>query len=225
MSDALRLVAVQRSFHQGGQRLDVLRGVDLALAAGEAVGLLGPSGAGKSTLLHIAGLLEKADGGEVVIAGRSCAGMSDLERTRVRRESIGFVYQFHHLLPEFSAVENVALPQMVAGASRAQAAAVAGDLLRNLGLGERLTHRPAQLSGGEQQRVALARAIANQPSVLLADEPTGDLDAATADLVFDELLGMVRARDMGALIATHNTDLARRLDRVVRLANGVLQPA
>ena len=225
MSDALRLTGVQRSFHQGGQRLDVLRGVDLALAAGEAVGLLGPPGAGKSTLLHIAGLLEKADGGEIVIAGRSCVGLSDLERTAMRRENIGFVYQFHHLLPEFSAVENVALPQMVAGASRAQATDVASELLRNLGLSELLQHRPAKSSGGEQQRVALARAIVNQPRVLLADEPTGDLDADTADLVFNELLGMVRSRNMGALIATHNTELAKRLDRVVRLTNGVLQPA
>lgn len=229
MNDAgggvLRLSGVRRSFVQGGQRLDVLRGVDLAIGPGESVGLLGPSGAGKSTLLHIAGLLEKLDVGEVAIQGRDCAGLNDGERTVMRRRNIGFVYQFHHLLPEFSAQENVALPQMVAGASRGHALETARELLSHLGLAERLDHRPARLSGGEQQRVALARAIANGPALLLADEPTGNLDAHTADRVFNEITRLVRERKMAALIATHNTELARRLDRVVRLVDGVLEPA
>jgi lipoprotein-releasing system ATP-binding protein len=222
---ALSLRGVSRTFHQGGRDLAVLRGVDLDLAAGEIVALVGPSGAGKSTLLHIAGLLEHPDAGQIAIAGEACAGLADGERTRLRRNVLGFVYQFHHLLPEFSALENVMLPQMIAGTPRAAARARAGELLEMLGLGARLGHRPAQLSGGEQQRVAIARSVANAPAVLLADEPTGNLDPETAEAVFAQLLGLVRGAGLAALVATHNLDLAARMDRVLRIRDGHLTAA
>ncbi|MCW5752600.1 MAG: ABC transporter ATP-binding protein [Alphaproteobacteria bacterium] len=222
MSEGLRLQGVVRTYAQAGEALKVLRGVDLLVRAGEVVALVGPSGAGKSTLLHVAGLLEPPDGGEVFVQGRSCSGMSDDERTRVRRDLLGFVYQFHHLLPEFSALENVVLPQLIAGRSRSEARLRARALLESLGLGARLSHRPARLSGGEQQRVAIARAVANGPKVLLADEPTGNLDHRTAELVFSELLGLVRNQGLAALIATHNSELAARMDRMVTLQEGRL---
>ena len=222
MSERLALQGVVRTFAQAGTRLEVLRGANLAVRAGEVVALLGPSGSGKSTLLHIAGLLEQADGGEIFIDGRPCGRMGDLERTLVRRERLGFVYQFHHLLPEFSALENVMLPQLVAGKGRRAARQRATELLTVLGLSARLDHRPARLSGGEQQRVAIARAIANAPQVLLADEPTGNLDGRTAELVFGELLQLVREHGLAALIATHNPELAARMDRRVQLQDGVL---
>ena len=219
---ALVVDDIRRSFTQGATRLDVLRGASLSLAAGEIVALVGPSGAGKSTLLHIAGLLERPDGGEVVIGGTSCGKLGDDERTRLRRERLGFVYQFHHLLPEFSALENVVLPQMIAGVGRTAARDRARELLANLGIEPRADHRPGQLSGGEQQRVAIARAIANRPAVLLADEPTGNLDPATAETVFDELLGLVRHSGLAALIATHNPILAPRMDRLLEIVDGVV---
>ena len=225
MSDSLRLEGVVRTFQQGSNRLEVLRGASLAIKAGEAVALLGPSGAGKSTLLHIAGLLERADGGEIYVGDRRCSKMSELERTLTRREALGFVYQFHHLLPEFSALENVMLPLLIAGKSRPAAKAHAAELLDHLGLTPRLEHRPARLSGGEQQRVAIARAIANGPQVLLADEPTGNLDGRTAELVFGELISLVRQHGLAALVATHNEELARRMDRAVRLQDGLLLAA
>jgi len=219
---ALRLDGLTRRFHQGRDDLEVLKGAALAVHPGEIVALVGPSGAGKSTLLHICGLLEKPDTGEVFLAGEPCGKLSDDRRTQLRRIHLGFVYQYHHLLPEFSALENVVLPQMIAGTSRKRAAERAQELLSRLGLGPRAEHRPGQLSGGEQQRVAIARALANQPKVLLADEPTGNLDPHTADGVFDELMRLVRDEGLAALIATHNPDLARRMDRVVRLQDGVL---
>ncbi|HLY47385.1 MAG TPA: ABC transporter ATP-binding protein [Stellaceae bacterium] len=222
---ALELRQVRKVFHQGGVELAVLNGVDLALQAGEIVALVGPSGAGKSTLLHVAGLLERPDGGALLIEGRECGELSDERRTLLRRSSLGFVYQFHHLLPEFSALENVMLPQMIAAVPRGDARARAEALLRRVGLGERLSHRPARLSGGEQQRVAIVRALANDPKILLADEPTGNLDHATADGVIATLLDIVRGGGLAALIATHNLDLARRLDRIVALEDGVLVPA
>ena len=226
MSDeapALALEDVARSFVQGGVTLDVLRGASLALAPGEAVALVAPSGAGKSTLLHIAGLLERADKGEVRIAGEATSRLSDARRTELRRRALGFVYQFHHLLPEFSALENVVLPQMIAGRSRSAARERAHELLALMGLTARETHRPARLSGGEQQRVAIARALANQPEVLLADEPTGNLDQHTADGVFDALLALLRETRTASLIATHNPDLAARLDRRVTIEDGLLK--
>ncbi|MFQ5468285.1 MAG: ABC transporter ATP-binding protein [Kiloniellaceae bacterium] len=207
----LGLTAVRKSFHQAGSALDVLSGIDLAVRPGELVALVGPSGSGKSTLLHIAGLLERADRGEVVVAGQVASSLDDGARTALRRGTIGFVYQYHHLLPEFSALENVALPRMIAGARKPVAVARARDLLKAVGLGERMSHRPARLSGGEQQRVAIARGLANEPGVLLADEPTGNLDPHTADEVFALL---------AALIATHNMALARRMDRILRLEDG-----
>ncbi len=226
MSDeapALALEDVARSFVQGGVTLDVLRGASLALAPGEAVALVAPSGAGKSTLLHIAGLLERADKGEVRIAGEATSRLSDARRTELRRRALGFVYQFHHLLPEFSALENVVLPQMIAGRSRSAARERSHELLALMGLTARETHRPARLSGGEQQRVAIARALANQPEVLLADEPTGNLDQHTADGVFDALLALLRETRTASLIATHNPDLAARLDRRVTIEDGLLK--
>jgi lipoprotein-releasing system ATP-binding protein len=224
MSDALalELVGVEHTFHQGGADINVLRGIDLTVARGEIVAILGPSGSGKSTLLHIAGLLETPDRGAVKIEGFSCSDMDDRGRTLTRRRKLGFVYQFHHLLPEFSALENISVPQMVAGVKKSAANARALDLLGRMGLADRATHRPSQLSGGEQQRVAIARALANNPAVLLADEPTGNLDEGTSERVFNELLGLVRAHGLAALIATHNTTLAKRMDRVANLHNGKL---
>ena len=219
---ALELAAIKRIYRQGGLELTVLNGIDLALSPGELVALVGPSGAGKSTLLHLAGLLERPDAGEVRIAGDECGSLSDERRTLLRRATLGFVYQFHHLLPEFSALENVMIPQMIAGVSRSMARDKAARLLRRVGLGERLGHRPARLSGGEQQRVAIVRALANDPKVLLADEPTGNLDHATAESVMATLIEVARATGLAALIATHNLDLARRLDRVVALEDGRL---
>src|SRR5712691_714145 len=220
---ALELRGLRKVFHQGGVELAVLNGIDLALPVGEIVALVGPSGAGKSTMLHVAGLLERPDGGAVLIDGRDCAGLADEERTLLRRRALGFVYQFHHLLPEFSALENVMLPQMIAGVARHVARDKAAALLRRVGLGERLTHRPARLSGGEQQRVAIVRALANDPQILLADEPTGNLDHATAMGVIDALIESVRARGPAALLATHNLELAGRLDRIVALEDGRLR--
>ena len=218
--EGLGLERVVKSFAQGGRMLDVLSGVDLAVAPGEMVALVGPSGAGKSTLLHIAGLLERPDGGEIFVAGTACSGLSDGRRTALRRDSLGFVYQYHHLLPEFSAVENVVVPQMIAGRGRGPARGVALELLASVGLADRANHRPGQLSGGEQQRVAIARALANRPSVLLADEPTGNLDPHTAAEVFEILIKRVREAGLAALIATHNADLAGRMDRILRLEEG-----
>ena len=219
---ALVLSGVHRSFRQGDSELHVLRGADLSLRRGEVVALVGPSGAGKSTLLHIAGLLEQPDCGAVTIDGVECGNLPDSRRTELRRGFLGFVYQFHHLLPEFSAAENVIVPQMIAGKSRAQGAVRAMALLDALGLAARADHRPGQLSGGEQQRVAIARALANGPKVLLADEPTGNLDPETADAVFASLVSLAKKEGLAALIATHNPALAARMDRVVRLHNGVL---
>jgi lipoprotein-releasing system ATP-binding protein len=224
-ASALELRGVRRVFHQGGVELTVLNGVDLVLDPGEIVALVGPSGAGKSTLLHVAGLLERPDGGAVMIEGRDCGGLSDEHRTLLRRRALGFVYQFHHLLPEFSALENVMLPQMIAGVAKAAARDKAAELLERVGLGERLTHRPARLSGGEQQRVAIVRALANDPKILLADEPTGNLDHTTAASVMASLIASVRASGLAALIATHNLELAHRLDRIVALEDGRLTAA
>lgn len=218
----LRLEGVTRQFGAGDTALEILRGVDMALYPGELVALVGPSGAGKSTLLHIAGLLEAPTGGKVLIAGRDCAGLGDAGRTRLRRDAIGFVYQFHHLLPEFSARENVMIPQMVAGLSRPEAGQRADQLLKMVGLERRGSHRPARLSGGEQQRVAIVRAIANVPQVLLADEPTGNLDPQTAAEVFAQLTRIVRATGLAALIATHNLDLAAAMDRTLELKDGLV---
>jgi lipoprotein-releasing system ATP-binding protein len=222
MSNPLEMQGVVRTYRGPGGDLPVLRGVDLTLQAGQIVALVAPSGAGKSTLLHLAGLLEKPDGGQIRVAGRDAGALADRERTAIRRDSIGFVYQFHHLLPEFSALENVVLPQMIAGVSRSAAAERAMALLDVFGLRPRAEHAPGKLSGGEQQRVAIARALANSPGLLLADEPTGNLDAGTAALVFDELLRIVRAQGVAALIATHNPDLAARMDRTVTLRGGRL---
>ncbi len=219
---ALELRGVVRTYKQAGAMLPVLRGVTLALRPGEIAALVGPSGAGKSTLLHTAGLLERPDGGEVLLGGRDCGGMSDGQRTEIRRSQLGFVYQFHHLLPEFSAVENVMLPQMIAGVGKAKARARAQDLLAMVGLRERADHRPARLSGGEQQRVAMVRALANSPRVLLGDEPTGNLDIHTAADVMGALIDIVRRSGLPALIATHNLDLARRMDRILSLEEGVI---
>ncbi|MET0840627.1 MAG: ABC transporter ATP-binding protein [Methyloceanibacter sp.] len=222
MSPVLRLERLERAYTQGNRRIDVLKGASASFSPGETVALLGPSGAGKSTLLHIAGLLERADSGQVLINGIDCAQLSDTEQTRMRRIEVGFVYQFHHLLPEFSALENVVLPQLILGVTRDNAEARAKDLLGSLGLEERWDHRPAQLSGGEQQRVAIARAVANGPKVLLADEPTGNLDPPTAERVFEQLLKLVRQSGVAAVIATHNLDLAARMDRTLRLMDGRL---
>jgi lipoprotein-releasing system ATP-binding protein len=221
---ALELRGIRRIYRQGGMELRVLDGVDLILRPGEVVALVGPSGAGKSTLLHVAGLLERPDDGAVLIGGEDCGGLSDDRRTLLRRSYIGFVYQFHHLLPEFSALENVMLPQMIAGVARNRARGKAAELLDSVGLSPRASHRPARLSGGEQQRVAIVRALANDPKVLLGDEPTGNLDHATGEGVLNTLLDLVRRTGLAALIATHNLELARRLDRIVALEDGRLKP-
>jgi lipoprotein-releasing system ATP-binding protein len=222
MSEVLRLEAITRRYKEGEGQLEVFSGLDLSLRAGEIVALVGQSGAGKSSLLHIAGLLEAPTSGEIHIEGVAASRLPDGERTRIRRSTIGFVYQAHHLLPEFNALENVVLPQMIAGRARAQAAKEGERLLTVLGLGQRLTHRPSQLSGGEQQRVAIARALANQPRILLADEPTGNLDPKTAGGVFDALISITRAQGLAALIATHNFELASRMDRALLLHQGKL---
>jgi lipoprotein-releasing system ATP-binding protein len=220
MSEALELRGVRRTYRSGDAELPVLRGVDLALRPGEIVALVAPSGVGKSTLLHLAGLLEQPDGGKVIVQGRDAGALSDAQRTLIRRDQIGFVYQFHHLLGEFSALENVVLPQLIAGKPRAAARERAAGLLAGLGLKQRERHLPGKLSGGEQQRVAIARALANAPCVLLADEPTGNLDVGTAATVFEALLGVVRNQGVAALIATHNPELAARMDRTVTLREG-----
>ncbi|WP_442681440.1 ABC transporter ATP-binding protein [Sphingomonas sp. ASY06-1R] len=222
MSDVLDVTGLGRSFVQGDRTIDVLRGVDLRLAKGEIVALLGPSGSGKSTLLQAVGLLEGGFSGSIRISGEEASRLDDKGRTRLRRDAIGFVYQFHHLLPDFTAEENVVLPQLIHGSSAAKALERARSLLGVLGLGERLDHRPSQLSGGEQQRVAVARALASRPALVLADEPTGNLDEATADRVLGEFLRLVREEGAAALVATHNERLAGRMDRVVRLHDGVL---
>jgi len=219
---ALRLEKVARLYAEGSGTLEVFSNVSLALKQGEVVALVGQSGAGKSSLLHMAGLLEAPSGGDVVIGGAPASALSDAERTRIRRDTIGFVYQAHHLLPEFSALENVMMPQLIAGKSGAAAEAEARRLLDLMGLSQRLTHRPAQLSGGEQQRVAIARALANHPRVLLADEPTGNLDPRTAAGVFDTLVSVVRKEGTAALIATHNLELAAKMDRALVLHDGRL---
>ena len=219
---ALRLEDLDRGFTQGDRRIDVLKQASATFYPGETVALLGPSGAGKSTLLHISGLLEKPDSGRVILNGVDCGSLNDNERTRIRRMDVGFVYQFHHLLPEFSALENVMLPQLILGRTKAEAQARAKDLLGTLGLKDRWDHRPAELSGGEQQRVAIARAVANQPKVLLADEPTGNLDPNTAERVFEELMRLVNEEGVAAVVATHNLELAARMDRVLRLTDGHL---
>lgn len=218
----LSLIGLQRVFHQGSREIHVLTGASLDVWPGQCVALVGPSGAGKSTLLHIAGLLETPDSGHVLVGGRDCSAFDDHARTQVRRAEMGFIYQFHQLLPEFSALENVAIPQMILGRSRREGEERASMLLSSLGLGDRLDHRPAQLSGGEQQRTAICRALANRPRLILADEPTGNLDPRTSELVFHELIGLFRSEGVAALIATHNLELARRMDRVVVLDNGLL---
>jgi len=216
----LELKGLEKTFHQGGRDLSIFKGLDLRLEAGEIVALVGPSGAGKSTLLQIAGLLDRPDSGQIFIEGQSVHKLSDYKRTLLRRQSIGFVYQFHHLLPEFTAAENVAMPQIIAGKNRVAALNDAAIILTDMGLKERLDHRPARLSGGEQQRVAIARALANRPKLLFADEPTGNLDPETSEGVFDILLKTVRERQIGALIATHNLHLADQMDRVLELKGG-----
>ncbi|TMV07884.1 ABC transporter ATP-binding protein [Ruegeria sediminis] len=222
----LRLNGLTKTYLKGTPgEVQVLRGADLELRAGEAVALVAPSGAGKSTLLHIAGLLDTPDVGTLEIAGQDATGKGDRTRTAIRRRDVGFVYQFHHLLPEFSALENVALPQLANGVAERAAEARAMDLLSRVGVAERARHRPAELSGGEQQRVAFCRALANSPRILLADEPTGNLDPGTSDQVFDALMSLVKDTGLSALIATHNLDLAARMDRVIRLEGGMLRPA
>jgi lipoprotein-releasing system ATP-binding protein len=222
MSDVLKVTDLRRTFVQGGVEIQVLRGVNLNVAEGEIVGLLGPSGSGKSTLLQAVGLLEGGFEGSIRIKELEAAALKEAERTAARRDLLGFVYQFHHLLPDFSALENVILPQLVHGATRADAVARAESLLGALGLAERLTHRPSKLSGGEQQRVAVARALANKPALVLADEPTGNLDESTADIVFAEFLRLVREEGSAALVATHNERIAAKMDRVLRLHEGVI---
>jgi lipoprotein-releasing system ATP-binding protein len=216
----LKLSGVERHYGQGDMQLSVLKKADLTLNSGEIVALVAPSGTGKSTLLHLAGLLEHPDSGEVSINGHDCNGLSDDKRTAIRRSEIGFVYQFHHLLPEFSALENIMMPQMIAGLPRNEAKQRASQLLDYMRIGHRGAHRPGELSGGEQQRVAIARAVANAPSLLLADEPTGNLDPETASYVFEALEALVRQSGLAALIATHNHELARRMDRRVTIADG-----
>ena len=223
MSEVLETSGLKRSFVQADVTIQVLRGIDLTVRAGEIVALLGPSGSGKSTLLQAVGLLEGGFEGSIRIAGEEAAALDDANRTRVRRDTLGFVYQFHHLLPDFSAEENVVIPQLVYGATTAAARERARSLLGALGLAQRLTHPPSKLSGGEQQRVAVARALANRPALVLADEPTGNLDEATADIVFAEFLSLVRGEGSAALVATHNERIAAKMDRVLRLHEGVLE--
>jgi lipoprotein-releasing system ATP-binding protein len=226
MSDALRLSGVTKTYNPGKpSAVEVLRGIDLSIAPGEVVALVAPSGAGKSTLLHIAGLLDTPDGGQVLLGGQDMTRLGDRPRTLARRAEVGFVYQFHHLLPEFTALENIVLPQLAAGAPRSMAEARALDLLDRVGVKPRASHRPGALSGGEQQRVAFCRALANTPRLLLADEPTGNLDPGTSSLVFDALMDLARHAGLAALIATHNLDLAARMDRVLRLDAGRVVPA
>jgi lipoprotein-releasing system ATP-binding protein len=216
----LKLSGVERHYGQGDTVLTILKGADFTLHSGEIVALVAPSGTGKSTLLHVAGLLEHPDGGEVIVNGQVCEGLTDEKRTAIRRSEIGFVYQFHHLLPEFSALENIMMPQMIAGLPRKEAGERAKQLLDYMRIGHRASHRPGELSGGEQQRVAIARAVANAPTVLLADEPTGNLDPETASYVFDALEALVRQSGLAALIATHNHELAGRMDRRVTISDG-----
>ena len=222
VAPALELRQVARSYAEGSGRLDIFSGLDLTLHAGEIVALVGHSGSGKSSLLHIAGLLEAPTSGEVLVAGQNCTDLDDAARTRIRRIGVGFVYQFHHLLPEFSALENVVMPQLIAGARRNDADKRATELLDRLGIAARMSHRPAELSGGERQRVAIARAIANRPLLLLADEPTGNLDPSSAARVHEELLRLIRDEGLAALVATHNLELAAGMSRIVRLERGRL---
>ncbi len=224
MSDVvLELKGIEKRYNAGKpNEISVLKGAEITLPKGEVVAMVAPSGAGKSTLLHIAGLLDTADGGQVVLGGQDMTTRSDRARTAARRSQVGFVYQFHHLLPEFSAAENIVLPQLAAGVSASDAQARATQLLETVGVGQRAGHRPAEMSGGEQQRVAFCRALANAPDLLLADEPTGNLDPETSDQVFDSLMKLARETGLSALIATHNMDLAARMDRTVRLEQGVL---
>jgi lipoprotein-releasing system ATP-binding protein len=219
---ALFICAIERRYRQGEITLEILNGAELTVWPGESVALIGPSGAGKSTLLHIAGLLEHPDAGEVYVDGVATSKLSDSARTQIRRTEIGFVYQFHHLLPEFSALENVVLPQMIRGLTGSEARRRSIELLTYLGLTERLDHRPSELSGGEQQRVAIARAVANAPRLLLADEPTGNLDPRTSDYVFSTLDELVRASGLATIVATHNMDLAKRMDRRVTIRDGLV---
>ena len=219
----LSVRGLTRRYKSGDKTLDVLRGVDLDVSPGEIVGLIGPSGSGKSSLLHAAGLLEHPDEGKILLQGRECGDLPERERTRIRLATMGFVYQAHHLLPEFTALDNVALPQMIAGKSRKVARERAGGLLTDLGLGHRLEHQPAQMSGGEQQRGAIARALANKPRLLLADEPTGNLDPTTSTAVFDQLYALARSEGVAALVATHNLELAKHMDRVLALKDGKLE--
>lgn len=221
---ALSLRGIRRTFVQGQSQLDVLKGIDLSIRPGEVVALVGPSGAGKSTLLHIAGLLESPDQGTIEVCGQDCSAMNDEERTLARRHNLGFVYQSHHLLPEFTALENVVIPQIIAGIDVKDARDRSHEILKWMGLEDRETHRPAKLSGGEQQRVAISRALATAPKVLLADEPTGNLDPQTADDVFSVLLRLAKGAGLAALVATHNPTLAARMDRIVRLSDGFLFP-
>ena len=220
----IELKSVERHYVQGPRKLTILNGADFTLKGGEMVALIAPSGAGKSTLLHVAGLLERPDAGDVILSGRACGRLSDEDRTAIRRNDIGFVYQFHHLLPEFSALENIMMPQMIRGLDSEAARQRAEQLLDYMKIGKRATHRPAELSGGEQQRVAIARAVANAPLVLMADEPTGNLDPTTASYVFDALAALVKQSGLAALIATHNHVLAGRMDRRVTLADGKVVP-
>ncbi|NQV54393.1 MAG: ABC transporter ATP-binding protein [Rhodospirillales bacterium] len=219
---SLKLAGVKQTFHQGEANLEILRGIDMEIAAGEIVALVGPSGSGKSTLLQIAGLLENSEAGEVRVMGKLASSVNDNARTTIRRENLGFVYQYHYLLAEFSALENVVIPQLINGIGKGDAQERAESLLVTMGLQARLSHRPARLSGGEQQRVAIARALANAPNVLLADEPTGNLDPGTADEVFEMLLSLVRGAGLAAVVATHNPTLAARMDRVLKLEDGIL---
>ena len=222
MSNALELIGIKKHFIQGGEQINVLNGISFSVSKGEMAALVGPSGSGKSTLLHIAGLLDEANGGQVIIGAESFENANEKKRTIARRSKIGFVYQFHHLLPEFDAVENVMMPLVIDGMAEKAARQKAIELLNKMGLADRLTHRPAQLSGGQQQRVAIARALANDPEVILADEPTGNLDNHTAEQVFDVLKKVMKETSCAALIATHNTDLVGKMDKVLKLHEGVI---